>query len=81
VALIVLRQQLAVHGMVQQADLAGLFGNVSKQTVSRWCDEWEASGVIVRSVSGRTKTVALSESCFTGGPLKLGGLRGWGISR
>ena len=51
---------LAVNGTVPQGSLTVLFGDVSKQTVSRWCEEWEADGVIVRTVSGRNKNVALA---------------------
>jgi hypothetical protein len=71
-AIILLRQYLLVHETVPQADLASLFGDVSKQTVSRWCDEWEAHEFITREIIGRTKIVRL--------PLKGGeraGLRWW----
>ncbi|MTD92855.1 hypothetical protein GIW81_00745 [Hyphomicrobium sp. xq] len=58
-ALVLLRQHLAVHGTVSQSDLRSLLGDVSKQTVSRWCDDWEADGHICRTLSGRTRMVSL----------------------
>lgn len=61
-ALVLLRQHLGMHGTVPQSDLAGLFGDVSKQTVSRWCDDWEAKAHVARTVSGRTKSISLARS-------------------
>ncbi|MEI9901008.1 MAG: hypothetical protein WDN31_13705 [Hyphomicrobium sp.] len=58
-ALVLLRQHLAVHETVPQSDLRVLFGDASKQTVSRWCDDWEAGGTIARETVGRTKIVSL----------------------
>lgn len=61
-ALNLLRQRLASDGTIAQSDLQALFGDVSKQTISRWCDEWENAAIIVRTIVGRSKTVALAES-------------------
>lgn len=65
-ALVLLRQHLAVHGRIPQDDLAMLFGGPSKQTVSRWCGDWEADGHITRTASGRKKIVALSHARIAG---------------
>lgn len=59
-ALMLLRQRLALGGTVAQSDLQPLFGDVSKQTISRWCDEWESADIIARTIVGRRKTVALT---------------------
>ena len=59
-ALELLRSHLASHRTVPQAELEQLFRVGSKSTVSRWLDEWEAAGIIVRTPSGRTKTVSLA---------------------
>lgn len=60
-ALMLLRQRLASDGAIAQSDLQALFGDVSKQTISRWCDEWENADIIARTIIGRRKTVALAE--------------------
>ena len=54
-----LRVAVAKSGTVPQDDLPELFNVRAKSTVSRWCKDWEARGLITRTQGGRQKYLAL----------------------